>query len=326
MATTLPLTRKAISQRIFRTRAEDKLPLKVEHQRIYIVPSRRGWAFLLALMICLVASVNYQLNLGYALSFLLAGLFAASLLNTYKNLAGLHLDSLQAPTTTCGEPAKFLLRMSNATRHDRIGIDVRHADTSARCDLPTDKQTIAELNIPTTQRGYQRLGRLTLTSQYPLGLWTTWSYCHTDAQVLVHPRAEAQPPPLPRAYDDGDADSLQAGVEGDVANLRDYQPGDPLTRVAWKRAARGAGLHVRELEENNPGGDIELSIAATDCHDVEAQVSRLCAWVNEAHQAGSAYSLTLDSNHLANNSGDAHRTACLDALALYKNVSTENKP
>ena len=48
-----------ISQRVFRTRPEDTLPHVVTHQRVYIVPTKRGLAFLLALLLMLIASVNY---------------------------------------------------------------------------------------------------------------------------------------------------------------------------------------------------------------------------------------------------------------------------
>ena len=53
-----------IWQRLFRTRALDLLPHKVEHQRIYILPTRRGWAFLAALLLMLIASINYALSLS----------------------------------------------------------------------------------------------------------------------------------------------------------------------------------------------------------------------------------------------------------------------
>ena len=77
-------------------------------------------------------------------------------------------------------------------------------------------------------------------------------------------------------------------------------------------------MHVRELEENQPQGDIELSTAATDVLEVEAQMSRLAAWVNAAHRSGTSYSLTLDGQHLSTASGDEHRIACLEKLATYK--------
>ena len=318
MTGSIPLSAKDVSQRFFRKRPEDTLPLTVEHQRIYIVPSKRGLAFLLALMVCLIASINYQLNLGYALSFLLAGLFAASLLHTYKNLSGLTLDAVSAKPATCGDNAVFQLQLSNKGQQDRIGIDITYAGERVRTDVNTNETTRVELPLKTTQRGYQALGRIALTSQYPIGLWTTWSYCHTPASVIVRPKPETTPPPMPRSFADGDADSTQQGIDGDVASLRDYVPGDPLTRIAWKRAARGGSLHVRELEENHPGGDIELNVAATDVHDIEAQMSRLAAWVMDAHRAGASYSLSLDGQQLDTAAGDAHRNACLDALATYK--------
>jgi hypothetical protein len=42
-------------------------------RNIYIVPTRAGFMFLLVLVVMLLASINYQLSLGYVLTFLLAG-------------------------------------------------------------------------------------------------------------------------------------------------------------------------------------------------------------------------------------------------------------
>ena len=42
-------------------------------RNVYILPTRAGWMFALTLLVLLVASINYQLNLGYVLTFLLAG-------------------------------------------------------------------------------------------------------------------------------------------------------------------------------------------------------------------------------------------------------------
>ena len=45
----------------------------LNQHNIYILPTRGGWAFGLTLLVMLVASINYPLNLGYVLTFLLAG-------------------------------------------------------------------------------------------------------------------------------------------------------------------------------------------------------------------------------------------------------------
>ena len=73
----------------------------LRHSRIYILPTRRGFALIATLVIMLLTSMNYALSLGYALTFLAAGMVAAALLATFRNLAG--IASLAA-----SPPAKHL--------------------------------------------------------------------------------------------------------------------------------------------------------------------------------------------------------------------------
>ena len=42
-------------------------------RNVYILPTRAGWMLLLTLVILLIAAINYQINLGYLLTFMLAG-------------------------------------------------------------------------------------------------------------------------------------------------------------------------------------------------------------------------------------------------------------
>lgn len=59
------------------------------HRRVYIVPSRLGLFFGGTLAILLVGSINYVLSLGFALTFLLAGMGLAAIVQTTRNLARL---------------------------------------------------------------------------------------------------------------------------------------------------------------------------------------------------------------------------------------------
>src|SRR5258708_15883390 len=74
-------------QRLWRIDAADRGPIVLRHRRIYILPTRRGLAMIATLAIMLLTSMNYALSLGHALTFLVAGLVAAALLHTYRNLA-----------------------------------------------------------------------------------------------------------------------------------------------------------------------------------------------------------------------------------------------
>ena len=303
-------------QRVFRARPEDALPIRVRHQRIYILPTRRGLAFLVALLLMLVASVNYALSLGYALSFLLTGLFAATLLHTYRNLAGLELACARPDTAFAGEPLAFELELAEREGRARTGIRVAARDGApGLADLAAGGSERVEVAVPTVRRGVRALGRLTLSSDWPLGLWHAWSYVHAPLEGLVWPAPEKRPPPLP-VSGRGDGDGARRATEdGDVAGLRAYRTGDPPSRVAWKSAARGTGLRVRLLDERGADEQVVLSLEAANAHGTEARLSRLAAWVLEAERRGVDYALELPERRLAPERGAARRRAALDALA-----------
>lgn len=305
-------------QRLFRSRPEDTLPLTIEHQRIYILPTRRGIAFLFSLLLMLVASVNYALSLGYALCFLLTGLFAASLLHTYKNVAGLTVQGLTSEDAFCSGTVSFIITLLNNSSLDRTGVVLKTNRCETSIDIPSEKQAIATLNCRATSRGIHKLGRVTVTSTYPLGLWRTWCYLHTDAQALVYPKPESSPPPAPIQLQSSDGDHARRSNQGDIDGLREYQPGDAIASIAWKAAARGQGLFVKTFEQTTTGGEIHLSLAATAVAEVEQQLSRLCAWVLAAEQNQADYSLELTGVQLDLGHGHTQKTKALAALAMHE--------
>lgn len=305
-------------QRVFRTRADDTLPHTVAHQRIYIVPTKRGAAFLVALLLMLIASVNYALSLGYALCFLLTGLFAATLLHTYRNLAGLIVTRMTSSDGFAGEPVPFLICLSNERNEPRHGVRLQTRDGhDVRLRVDANEQTQAQLNVPTQTRGICKLGRLTLQSDWPLGLWTCWSYLHVPVQGIIFPQPEDNPPPLPSHTESTAGDQRKAGRQGDVSGLREYVPGDSIGAIAWKSAARGTGLQVRTFDAEHAAANAVLNLHTTGKHHLEEQLARLCAWVLQAERARTDYALELPGNRIDTGGGQEHRNSVLTALALH---------
>lgn len=325
---TQPATLARFRQRVFRIRAEDALPLLVEHRRIYILPTRRGWAFLGALFIMLIASVNYALSLGYALCFLLTGLYSATLLSTYRNLAGMAVRRIDTSVTFAGGSLSFVTTLENPTRLARYGLRLATRKTGTRplasvtSDVAAESEQKAELLLPTTLRGRQSLGRLTLECDWPLGLWNAWSYLHADVQGIVYPTPEADAPMVPAEPSTPESGSPHRTRRGDVAGLRPYLPGDEPGTIAWKSLARGQGLHVRLFEADSGRGLTTLTLASTRLIDTEAQLSRLTAWVLAAEAGDNEYSLDLPAVRLASTRGPVQREAALTALALHGDLRT----
>jgi len=71
-------------QPALRLHAAERGVVVLGHRRVYIVPARLGWLFALTLLVLLLGSINYALSLGFALTFLLAGLGLVGMVHTAR--------------------------------------------------------------------------------------------------------------------------------------------------------------------------------------------------------------------------------------------------
>ena len=304
-------------QRLFRTAPADRDAVVLRHRRIYILPTRRGVAFLATLAMMLLTSLNYSLALGFVATFLLAGLAAASLLHTFRNLSGIELRALAAGEAFAGGVLPFRLGIEgHRTARFAITLAARGC-TPVTVDATPEAALPVTLELLTPRRGRVFLGRVTLSSTYPLGLWRAWAYVHFPLSGVAFAAPEIAAPPLPAGAPGHDLRNTASGADDDLAGLRSYQPGDPLQRVAWKAVARGAGWHTKQFEGGGGGGQIELAWeSAAGAGAVEGRIARLTAWVLAAERAARPFALSVPGTRLPANQGREHRRQALTVLAL----------
>jgi len=290
------------------------------HRRVYIVPSRLGLLFGGVLLILLMGSINYALSLGFALTFLLAGAGLAGMVQTTRNLARLAVQAGRAEPAFAGERALYRLTLTSEADFDRPEILLRQiaSGTQCRVDVPAAGAAEALLAVPAPRRGWQPLGRVMLETRFPLGLFRAWSFVEPDCRCLVypHPESGALPPPAPSQQ----AGGARAHAQGsdDFSGLRAYQVSDSPRHVAWKSAARSENMLTKQFAGEAVA---ELWLMLSDLPTslgLETRLSRLAGWVLAAERSGAHYGLRLPGIELAPARGDAHRIACLEALALYK--------
>lgn len=289
------------------------------HRRVYIVPTRLGWMYGATLGLLLVGAINYALSLGFVLTFLLAGLGLAGMVHTTRNLARLAISPGRVEPVFADEAAQFRLFLDGRVTFDRPAILVRHlaSGTQLVTDVTAGKLADIVLGVPALHRGWLALGRVMLETRYPLGLFRAWSYIEPDTRALVYPRPERTPLPAPLAHADAGAARAQARGSDDFSGLREYQASDSPRHVAWKAVARSEELLTKQFTGESAA---ELWLDWNDLpHDLgaEARLSRLAGWVLAAEKAGMHYGLRLPGSELAPAQGDAHRAACLQALALH---------
>jgi len=292
-------------------------PIILHQRRIFILPTGYGLLYGLTVGVMMVASANYNNNMGFVLAFALAALGMIAIIHTYRNMAGLSLGPGRAGAVFCGETARFNVVVDNHSSQTRYSVYVQTADgRSTITDVAAGSSTTVQLAQPAARRGVLRLGTITIQTCYPLGLFRAWSHVQLDMQALVYPRpaAGSRPPPLKGARQ-GRRPGRGAGTE-DFVGLRAYAAGDSLRHVHWKAVAREQEMMTKQFSDTEAAAQW-LDWDELTGLDTEARLSQLCRWVLDADRAGVRYGLRLPGQVLEMGAGDAHRARCLQVLALF---------
>ena len=285
-------------------------------RRIYILPTRYGLMFGVLLFLMLLGAVNYVNNPGHLLTFLLAGLAANAIYQTWRNLRGLRLVCNGGPTVFSGDPVPFVVELDGAARA-RPAIQLMFDDSApALVDIDDgNRPQRVQLQLHGIPRGLHQPGRLVISTCYPMGLLRAWCYVACDRPLLVYPKPGARWTPRGAAGDGGN-DAEWGGGSDDFAGLRGYRPGDLPSQIDWKSYARERGLNTRVFS-GQAATPLWLDWVDAPGNDVELRVSALTRAVLDAESAGRHYGLKTPGSTIAPGLGPAHRHQCLRHLALY---------
>lgn len=286
--------------------------------KLYMLPTRLGMILSIILFAMLLTSVNYNNSLAFMFTFLLGAMAFVSMLYTHRNLAGLGVQAGPCEPVFAGESARFAVLLSNDGDLPKLGLRLHHRGHEvARVDIQAGTSQTAMIPVPAPQRGRLEMPEMVFSSDFPLGIFFSWSKKMKFGQhCLVYPCPTGELP-FSFALDRRRYQDCGTRTEGDdFLGLRAYRPGDPPRHIHWKAVARGQGLLTKEF--GGAGQDtVSLDWDLLAGMDNEARLSQLCRWVVDAHSANLRYSLRLPGINLAIGHGDAHRRRCLNSLALY---------
>lgn len=297
-------------------------PIRLNRERIFIFPSQFGAVFLALDIAFYLIGTNYQNNLVLLLSFLLLSLFLGCIFQSFRNLDGLELEALPAPDGQVGEPLRLSVRLKTETPRYALRLHLPKSDRPRIAELRSPSETVSLTVIP-LQRGWYRPGRLQVRSDYPLGLFRTWTVLDLGWQALIIPQPERWPLQTAAiaataATADQPISSSQPhpATSEDFVGLQPYQPGESLRRVAWKQLAQGRGLHSKAFAGES-AQQSWLSLQQTPGQDLEQRLRRLTWAVQELSRRGEAFGLSLGAQRWEAETGSQHQRTCLQAIALY---------
>ncbi|WP_353571358.1 DUF58 domain-containing protein [Candidatus Albibeggiatoa sp. nov. BB20] len=316
--------------------AQPKKSVQLTRKQVYILPTRHGFLFVLVLFLMLLGSINYNNNMGFLLTFLLASTAMVSMLHAHYMLHGLNVSIGKANQVFVGEQVQFQLWVDNRNKAARYALHWslgyknitsllnwslgrNKAPIILITDIPADQRIIISIPFIAKQRGQLQLEALTVSSCFPFGLFYVWGFIYLDASTLVYPAplGQRQLPKGARDDNQGETTSMQLGQGGDdFIGYRDYKMGDSPKHVDWKAVAKGQGWHIKQF-----GGasstNLLLSWEQVQHLNIEAALSQLCLWILVADSQNAQYGLKLPQHTIKPDYGKKHREKCLKILALY---------
>lgn len=299
-----------------------------------IYPTRFGLAYIFVILLIFLLGTNYQNNIILLLSYLLTSLFITVMFHSFYNFSSLRFYSNPVQKGYAGSSFKFPVQIIAAKSH--FDLNLSFSDANLGSDLVRLNQcqegthTIALSFIP-TQRGKQKLGRVTVFSEYSLGIFKSKTVLDFDHQAIVYPKPkplisgqfQLSPQQTSTDEDEGSIAINENTGTDDFSELKTFVQGESRARTAWKQLAKGQG-HFSKHYQANQGKLQWLNLSDMPGNNVEQRLCYLSFLINDLTVTNQTFGLCLSANRndplstIAPDSGQQHQVSCLTALALYQ--------
>lgn len=307
MARLLRSLRQQIRQRIWRW-LDQRLPPVTRHtlrqRSLFVFPTPFGFSLVMLVILLYVLGTNYQNNLIILLSYLLLVLFVGSIMLAFLNLHHTSLEAKAISDTHVGDTIQIqvqLERSAGLPQATSIGWQGQPASLI--------KTSPVLLAISSQRRGFYQVPRLKIESVFPFGLIRCWSYIRLDCQYWVFPAAQLSP------FGDSQM-ATQTSGQDEWTGLQQYQPGDSLRQLDWKRLSRQQRLLVHQYKAVAlPNDELWLS-PDPRLPGLEAQLSDLTARALQAESKQQPFGLRIGEHQIAVGGGPVHLRKVLQELAL----------
>jgi len=291
---------------------------ELSNRNIFILPSKFGLAYLFTLLIVFMLGTNYQNNLILLISYLFTSLFLTGMLYSFFNLTRLSFGLSQQVRGFAGKHINIPLTIT--TNKPRYDLHFSFSNqSSCHKTIIEQGESIVELPFYCARRGLHNTGRLKISSQYALGLFTCWTNLDFNCVVTTYPAKKIfnnLAHVNSSEHEEIEGSNIVEGGD-DFGELREYKTGESNAQIAWKQLARGQGLLTKTTEQTL-GSTIWLSLDGLPSAPIETKLEMLCFLVLEHHNHGTAFGLNLGTVKIEPSVGNHHNQLCLTALAKYK--------
>jgi uncharacterized protein (DUF58 family) len=286
--------------------------------------------------VALYYSSKFQVNVGYAMAFGGFTMLMTSAWFSFFSMRGVRMTARPvARACHAGETMRFQIEIEETLGRKRRDLILHAGRQQFAVSVGARSCVTVEFDAPTQHRGSLLAPMIKLSTLYPMGLWNTHHLWTPLQEGDVYPLPEDNAPPLQglesESGDGGSSSDLNDHGDA-LVSMRQYRAGDSPKRVAWRTFAKTDG-RVMATKQSQSGAqrvdDLWVDEAAVaHIHHAEQRLSRLCAWLHQAHDSGQTYGFKACGVVLEPTSGPDHLHQCLRLLAMaagaQKIVAFEN--
>jgi len=300
-------------------RARHPSLIRLDHKTIYVLPTGFGLAWVVLFVGIWIGGANYDNNAARFLAWwLLSILFIAPYLS-FRYLASVEIRLLDITEACHGEQAQLTLSVHG----HRSTISVQLSDHPWQ-HVGVDRSRISS-HFTVPQRGRYDCPVIRVETRLPFGMFRCWSVIRFTTPGLGYPTPIVSTIAPTRQAESEESEthvsSLTKAQGNDFDSLKRYEVGEPLARVDWKALAKTEQMYSK-LYGQAIQAQRRLDIDALT-GDTERRLGILCYWILKAHESEQAVGLVLGEESFPENTGDAHITRLLRALANYPGTDNE---
>jgi uncharacterized protein (DUF58 family) len=283
---------------------------------IYILPTIDGLKVVALNLILLIIGLVYANNYVLLFNFLLFCLFLASMFYTHFNLSGLTLKSVQLPALHTNENGLMTLTFSstNAQGHYFIRAYFKSSllkvtNKKKTFQLPPNERMTVEVPVKAILRGKEHIQSFYIETLFPFNFFRCFTFFRMDQDCLVYPERK-------NLNLHEEVELLETNMEeGDDFFIRNYQIGDSLKRIDWKKLAQTNQWYTRQFQSAKPNP----ILLVLDKTPVEETLKSICFAVHSFHQQNIQYGIKLKNDVIiAPANSPRHLQQCLRELACYE--------
>jgi uncharacterized protein (DUF58 family) len=292
----------------------------LDHQKIFIFPTRFGFWFLMLAGLLFVLGTNYQNNLMRLLCTFLLSLFLLHLFVSYINFSRLKIRARHCQPAFANEngslPIVFMYQNHYAQGLVHLSWwrtpNIEHVAVQLEPD-----ETRGLMPFKFNARGTHTLPRLTLRCDYPLGLFKCWTHLDLDQQVVIYPAPKrCTIRLLDKSSEEHEGHVTTQGGFDEFHNLREFLETDSLSNVAWKHAAKSANLMVKTFEQP-VGISGWLTFSSCESPSIEEKLAELAYQILILCDKQQVFGLSIPGVDIEPATGNKHKHQCLTALAQF---------